>query len=215
MRMTYLSLTAALVFATAGAPAQSTSASTAPAATTAPTTSTTPVTGATINQRKENEQDRIAQGVNSGQLTAAEAAKLETQETGINKEEAGMREEDNGKLTAQDKATLNSQLNVESKDIYVDKHNDATQPPAKGEINDRLENQQDRIAAGLKDDKLTDPQVAHLETQEAGIDKEEAGMRAEDNGKLSAADKKLLNKQLNEESRRIRRAEHRTTHPKK
>ena len=215
MRMTYLSLTAALVFATAGAPAQSTSASTAPAATTAPTTSTTPVTGATINQRKENEQDRIAQGVNSGQLTAAEAAKLETQETGINKEEAGMREEDNGKLTAQDKATLNSQLNVESKDIYVDKHNDATQPPAKGEINDRLENQQYRIAAGLKDDKLTGPQVAHLETQEAGIDKEEAGMRAEDNGKLSAADKKLLNKQLNEESRRIRRAEHRTTHPKK
>jgi hypothetical protein len=215
MRITYLSLAAALVFATAGAPAQSTSASTSPATATAPTTGTTPAKGATINDRKENQQDRITQGLDSGQLTAAEAAKLETQEAGINKEEAGMRAQDNGKLTAQDKTTLNTQLNVESKDIYADKHNDATQPPAKGEVNDRLENQQDRIATGIKDDKLTDSQVAHLETQEAGIDKEEAGMKAEDNGQLTAADKKLLNKQLNEESRRIRRAERRTTHPKK
>jgi hypothetical protein len=82
-------------------------------------------------------------------------------------------------------------------------------------VNDRLENQQDRIATGIKDDKLTDAQVAHLETQKSGIDKEEAGMRAQDNGKLTAADKKLLNKQLNEESRRIKRDERRTTHPKK
>jgi predicted transcriptional regulator len=215
MRITYLSLTAALVFTSAGAFAQTTPASTAPTPTAAPTTTTAPVTGKTISDRKENQQDRIAQGVNSGQLTPAEAARLETQEAGINKEESGMREADNGKLTAQDKATLNSQLNVESKDIYADKHNDATQPPAKGEIGDRLENQQDRIAAGIKDDKLTDSQAAHLETQEAGIDKEDAGMRAQDDGKLTAADKKLLNKQLNEESRRIRRAERRTTHPKK
>jgi hypothetical protein len=181
--------------------------------TAAPAPST--VTAADIHDRKVNQQDRIAQGLKSGELTASEATTIEKQEAGINKEEAGMRAQDNGKLTAQDKKTLNSQLNVESKEIYADKHNDSTQPAAKGEVNKRLDNQQDRIAAGIKDDKLTDKQAVHLETQEAGITKEEAGMRAQDNGKLTAQDKKTLNEQLNQESRRINRDERHTTKRRK
>ena len=82
----------------------------------------------TINQRKENQQDRIAQGVKSGRLTPGETAHLEHQEAGINKEEHGMRAQDNGHLTAQDRSTLNKQQNVESKRIYKDKHNDVTDP---------------------------------------------------------------------------------------
>jgi len=35
-------------------------------------------TSKTINQRKENQQDRLGQGIQSGQLTAGEASKLET-----------------------------------------------------------------------------------------------------------------------------------------
>ncbi|HWW23253.1 MAG TPA: hypothetical protein VNY78_05080 [Edaphobacter sp.] len=77
----------------------------------------------TINQRKENQQDRIAQGVKSGQLTAGETAKLEHQEAGINKEEKGMRAQDNGHLTKQDRKTIKQQQNQESKRIYRDKHN--------------------------------------------------------------------------------------------
>lgn len=76
-----------------------------------------------INARKENQQDRIAQGVKSGQLTAGETARLEHQETGINREERGMRAEDNGHLTAQDRRTLAHQQNQESRRIYRDKHN--------------------------------------------------------------------------------------------
>lgn len=81
-----------------------------------------------INARKENQQDRIAQGVKSGQLTPGETARLEKQEAGINKEEAGMRAQDNGHLTAQDRRTLAHQQNVESKRIYRDKHNNRTDP---------------------------------------------------------------------------------------
>ena len=77
----------------------------------------------TINQRKENQQDRIGQGVTSGQLTAGETSRLEHQEAGINKEEKGMRAQDNGHLTKQDRRTLNHQQNVESRRIYRDKHN--------------------------------------------------------------------------------------------
>jgi hypothetical protein len=39
---------------------------------------------ATINQRKENQQDRIANGVASGQLTAGETANLEKKESDLN-----------------------------------------------------------------------------------------------------------------------------------
>jgi hypothetical protein len=89
------------------------------AQTTAPTTTTPP----TIHDRKVDQQDRIAQGVKSGQLTAGETSHLETQEAGINKEESGMRAQDNGKLTTQDRKTLTHQQNQESKRIYRDKHN--------------------------------------------------------------------------------------------
>ena len=76
-----------------------------------------------INQRKDNQQDRIGQGVKSGQLTTGETARLEHQEHGINREERGMRAQDNGHLTDQDRRTIQRQQNVESHRIYRDKHN--------------------------------------------------------------------------------------------
>jgi hypothetical protein len=78
---------------------------------------------ATINQRKENQQDRIAQGVKSGQLAPGETSRLEHQEAGINKEEKGMRAQDNGHLTKQDRKLIKRQQNQESKRIYRAKHN--------------------------------------------------------------------------------------------
>jgi hypothetical protein len=76
-----------------------------------------------INQRKVDQQDRIAQGVKSGQLTAGETGRLEHQEAGINKEERGMRAQDNGHLTKSDRQTIHQQQNQESRRIYRDKHN--------------------------------------------------------------------------------------------
>jgi hypothetical protein len=90
------------------------------------TTTATPTPGQhdyDINARKTDQQDRIAQGVKSGQLTAGETSHLEKQEAGINKEEAGMRAQDNGKLTKQDRQTIHKQQNQESRRIYRDKHN--------------------------------------------------------------------------------------------
>ena len=78
-----------------------------------------------INQRKNAQQQRIGNGVKSGQLTAGETARLENQEHGINKEERGMRAQDNGHLTRQDRRTIHAQQNQESRRIYRDKHNAA------------------------------------------------------------------------------------------
>lgn len=93
---------------------------------TAPTPTATPTPGRNdynINQRKTDQQDRIGNGVKSGQLTAGETSRLEHQEAGINKEERGMRAQDNGHLTKQDRQTIHKQQNQESRRIYRDKHN--------------------------------------------------------------------------------------------
>src|ERR1700732_1543912 len=146
-----------------------------PAALAQSTTSTTDPKPGEIQQRKENQQDRIAQGVQSGQLTAGETKNLETKEAGLNKEERAMRSEDNGHLTAADRAKLNHQQNRLSNQIYDDKHNGAVQHDGPGEVGQRKENQQDRIAQGVKSGQLTPGETAKLEKQQQGINRETAG----------------------------------------
>ncbi len=68
-----------------------------------------PQQNSTINSRKENQQDRIGQGIQNGSLTPGEAANLEHKESQINKEEHNMRAQDGGKLTAADRATIDKQ----------------------------------------------------------------------------------------------------------
>jgi hypothetical protein len=80
-----------------------------------------------IGRRKENQQDRIAQGVKSGQLTAGETARLERKEAGLNKEIRGMRQENGGKLSPADRALVNRQQNQLSRRIYRQKHDQQTQ----------------------------------------------------------------------------------------
>ena len=169
----------------------------------------TPVTGQTIQERKENQQDRIGQGVQSGQLTAGEAANLEKKEASINQEERDMRKLDNGKLTNADKKTLTQQQNQMSKQIYNDKHNAAVQNThPKSEVGTRAENQQDRIAQGIKSGQLTAGEAAHLESNEAKIKKEVRNDRAANGGKLTPQERKQVNRQQNRTSRQIYRDKH-------
>src|SRR6202008_2314632 len=85
------------------------------------TTTSTPAKQPTVAQRKENQQDRIANGVKSGQLTAGETANLESKEAAINGETRADRAANGGKLTTAEKAQVNKQQNQVSKQIYSDK----------------------------------------------------------------------------------------------
>jgi len=76
-----------------------------------------------INQRKENQQDRIAQGVKSGQLTPRETRHLEAREAHINHQEARMKAANGGHLTPGERAKINREQNQTSRAIYRDKHN--------------------------------------------------------------------------------------------
>jgi len=80
-----------------------------------------------IHDRKENQQDRIAQGVKSGSLTPHETANLENKEGRLNKEIRNDRRQNGGNLTNKEKAKVNRQQNRLSRNIYRDKHNAAHQ----------------------------------------------------------------------------------------
>ena len=161
-----------------------------------------------VQHRKKNQQDRIANGIQSGQLTAGETKKLETKEASVNKEEAGMRASNNGKLTSADRTKLQNQQNHLSKQIYTDKHNAATQHSGNGLVGQRKENQQDRIANGVRSGQLTAGETAKLESKQQGVNRTEAGMRQANGGKLTAADKTAVNKQQNKASKQIYAKKH-------
>ena len=76
-----------------------------------------------IHDRKENQQDRIGQGVKSGSLTAGETANLEHKESNLNKEIRADRAVNGGNLTNNEKRQINRQQNRLSRNIYKDKHN--------------------------------------------------------------------------------------------
>jgi hypothetical protein len=81
----------------------------------------------TIKQRKENQQKRIAQGVKSGSLTPRETARVEHQESKLNKEVRRDRKANGGNLTNKEKARVDHQQDKLSKEIYNQKHDEQTQ----------------------------------------------------------------------------------------
>lgn len=165
-------------------------------------------TAQTIEQRKENQQQRVAAGVQDGSLTAGETAKVEKQESQVNREERAMRRQDNGKLTQADRQKLTRQQNGMSREIYRDRHNAAVQPAAKGVVGQRERAQQERIAQGIKSGSLTPGETAKLEHKEAGLNQEVKGMRQENGGRLTGADRKVINQQQNGLSKKIYKEKH-------
>jgi hypothetical protein len=192
--------------ATPSATAPSSSAP-APSTATAPSSTTTPPT---VNQRAKDQQNRISQGVSSGQLTAGESSNLEKKESELNQEKTDMRKEDDGHLTAADKAALNQQQNQLSNQIYKDKHNSAVQGNQgyESEVGGRAQNQQSRIAQGVNSGQLNAGQTSHLENQEAGINKEIRTDKAANGGQLTPAQRAQINKQQTQLSHQIHKDKH-------
>jgi uncharacterized lipoprotein YajG len=75
--------------------------------------------------------------------------------------------------------------------------------PRVNQINRREQHQQDRIANGVKNDKLTPGQAARLERGEQRLQNNEKKDMAADNGHLTKQDQHQLNREANHMSRRI------------
>src|SRR5436853_177211 len=121
-------------------------------------------------QRDVNQQERIEQGLKSGQLTTREAARLEREEARVERDQA--RALRDGKLTPAEKARLAREQNKVSRDIYREKHDAQTGNPNSASSQrmqadvQRNVNQQQRIEQGVKSGELTNREAAALDAVE-------------------------------------------------
>jgi hypothetical protein len=85
----------------------------------------------TVNDRSFNQQQRVANGVRSGQMTAGETRNVENREASIHRQTANDRAANNGRLTQQEHQQINQRQNNVSRSIHNDNHNAARQPQAR------------------------------------------------------------------------------------
>jgi hypothetical protein len=77
--------------------------------------------------------------------------------------------------------------------------------PRVNEVNQRLDNQQNRIQAGVADGQINAKQAAHDEQHDANIAQRESADEARHGGHLTKQEQNNLNKSENHNSRRIHR----------
>jgi hypothetical protein len=165
---------------------------------------------ADVVQRDVNQQQRIEQGLQSGQLTTKEAAKLEKGEAHIEKME--QRADADGKMTDAEKRRIEQAQNKESQQIYQDKHNAQTGNPSSASSQrmqadvQRNVNQQQRIEQGIQSGQLTNREVANLEKGQANVSRKEA--RAGANGHVSANEQHNIQAAENHQSHKIHKEKH-------
>jgi hypothetical protein len=75
-----------------------------------------------VNQREQNQQNRIANGIRNDQMTAGQAAHLENRERAIQNREAADEAEHHGRLTPQERRHFQQAQNKVSRQIHNDKH---------------------------------------------------------------------------------------------
>ena len=161
-------------------------------------------------QRDVNQQQRIEQGLQSGQLSTREAGQLEREQQHVDKMEA--HDLRNGSISPAEQARLNAAENKASRDIYADKHNGVTGNPNSASSQrmqadvQRNVNQQQRISNGINSGALTNHEVGSLERGQAHVDRKEANAAA--NGHVSAGEQRNIQRSENRQSGRIYRKKH-------
>jgi hypothetical protein len=73
-----------------------------------------------VDQRQQNQRARVREGVASGEVNRAEAAKLRSEQRGVRRTER--RAKADGKVTKRERANLQRKQNKASRDIRRQKH---------------------------------------------------------------------------------------------
>ncbi|HVP89571.1 MAG TPA: hypothetical protein VMU79_15985 [Casimicrobiaceae bacterium] len=166
-------------------------------------------TGSTV-QRDVNQQNRIEQGLQSGELTTHEAGQLERQEATLEKMQSNALKD--GSLSPAEKARLQRAQNKVSSDVYRDKHNAALGNPNSASSKrmqadvQRNANQQARIEQGVQSGALTNRETASLERGQSHVNRAEG--RAAADGHVGPAEQANIQARENHQSKRIYRKKH-------
>jgi len=161
-------------------------------------------------QRDVNQQNRIEQGLQSGQLNTKEASKLEGEEARIQRQQS--RDLKDGSLSPAEKQRLAREQNQASRDINRLENNKATGNPASASSQrmqadvQRNANQQARIEQGLKSGSMTNREAARAEKGQARVEHAEA--KAGRNGHVGKGEQRHVQAAENRQSQRVYREKH-------
>jgi hypothetical protein len=158
------------------------------------------------NTREANQDQRIANGLRSGQMTSGEAARADRTQANIDQQVHNDREANGGKLTGQERQQINSEQNSASRQIYDEKHNGNTVKP--DAVDDREANQQQRTANGLRSGQMTSGEAARTNRNQAAVDQQVHNDRTANGGALNAQQKKQVNREQNQNSKQIYNEKH-------
>jgi hypothetical protein len=158
------------------------------------------------NTREANQDQRIANGERTGQMTSGEAARADKTQSNIDQQVHNDRVANGGKLTGAERQQINGEQNAASRQIYNEKHNGNTIQP--NEVNNREANQQQRTANGLRSGQMTSGEAARTNANQAALDQQVHNERVANGGKLTPQQKQQANKQENKNSRQIYNEKH-------
>jgi len=161
------------------------------------------------NTREANQDQRIANGLRSGQMTSGEAAHAERTQSHIDQQVHNDRVANGGKLTGQERQQINGEQNAASRQIYNEKHNGNTVQPNK--VDNREANQQQRTANGLRSGQMTSGEAARTNQNQAKTAQQVHNDRTANGGALNAGQKKQVNNEQNKNSRQINNEKHNNT----
>jgi hypothetical protein len=178
---------------------------------TVPAFAETATTAQTVEtQRDVNQQQRIENGLDSGQLSSHEAGRLEREETHVDRMESHAAAD--GSVSNAEAARINSAQNAVSSSIYSQKH-DAQVGNPESASSQRMQtevqrnvNQETRINQGVKSGELTTREAGRLEHGQAHATQAQANAAA--NGHVSGAEAAHVKKVENRQSHRIYQQKH-------
>jgi hypothetical protein len=161
-------------------------------------------------QRDVYQQNRIEEGLDSGQLSTKEAGQLEHQESHVDQMEAHAAAD--GSVSKGEAARINAAQNAVSSNIYDQKHDAQVgnpNSPSSTQMQSAVQrdaNQEARINQGVKSGDLTTREAGNLEQGQAHVAHAEANAAA--NGRMSSTEAAHVQRVENRQSHKIHRQKH-------
>lgn len=157
------------------------------------------------NGREANQDQRIASGLKTGQMTSGEAARADQRQANIDQQVHSDRAANGGTLTGQERQQVNHAQNGASQQIYSQKHNGSSIAP--NELDNRAANQQQRTANGLRSGQETSREAAQANQRQSNRDQQVHNERRAGGGGLTQQQHQA-NQPLNYHSQQIHNQKH-------
>jgi hypothetical protein len=158
------------------------------------------------NNREANQDQRISNGLRSGQMTSGEAARADQRQSNIDSQVQNDRQANGGTLTNQERQQVNREQNGASRQIYNENHNANTIAPNR--VDNREANQQQRTAQGLRTGQETSGEAARTNANQSNLDRQVHNDRVNNGGALNQQQRQQVNRQQNQNSRQIVNEKH-------